>query len=188
MELPVDNKIPFISIEIIENATKLETQVYTKLTLDYSYILKATWINTIKTMINRAYALSSTTEAFKTECTKLRTIFSCLDYPMSLIDSAINNFLFQNSSANKAVRNNDDSSTVRISLFLKIKWPLIRFGSSYAILAIWLALLCSQFSWVRNWGKILNPKKSSCQLWISSVLFTIFHVICAMRHISHNSR
>ena len=87
-------------------------------------------------MINRAYALSSTTEAFKTECTKLRTIFSCLDYPMSLIDSAINNFLFQNSSANKAVRNNDDSSTVRISLFLKIKWPLIRFGSSYAILAI----------------------------------------------------
>ena len=69
-------------------------------------------------MIHRAYALLSTTEAFNTECAKLRSIFSRLDYPMSLLDSAINNFLFRNSSANKAVRN-DDSSTVRISLPFK---------------------------------------------------------------------
>ena len=38
---------------------------------------------------------------------------------MSLIDSAIKNFLFRNTSANKAVRNNDDSSTVRSSLPFK---------------------------------------------------------------------
>ena len=69
-------------------------------------------------MIHCAYALSSTTEAFNTECAKLCSIFSCLDYPTSLIDSAINNFLFQNSSANKAERN-DDSSTIRISLPFK---------------------------------------------------------------------
>ena len=30
MELPVDNKIPFIGIEIVKNGTKLETQVYRK--------------------------------------------------------------------------------------------------------------------------------------------------------------
>ena len=41
------------------------------------------------------------------------------DYPMSLIDSAINNFLFRNTSANKAERNSDESSTVRISLPFK---------------------------------------------------------------------
>ena len=70
-------------------------------------------------MIHRAYALSSTTEAFNAECAKLRSLFSRLDYPMSLIDSAINNFLFRNSSANIAERNNDDSSTVRISLPFK---------------------------------------------------------------------
>ena len=70
-------------------------------------------------MIHRAYALSPTTEAFNAECAKLRSIFSRLDYPMSLIDSAINNFLFLNSSANKAESNNDDSSTVRISLPFK---------------------------------------------------------------------
>ena len=70
-------------------------------------------------MIHRAYALSSTTEAFNTECAKLRSTFSRLDYPVSLINSAINNFLFRNSSANTVVRNNDDSSTVRISLPFK---------------------------------------------------------------------
>ena len=73
----------------------------------------------LKTMMHRAYALSSTTEAFNSECAKLRSIFSRLDYPKSLIDSAINIFLFRNSSANKAERNNDDSSSVRISLPLK---------------------------------------------------------------------
>ena len=71
-----------------------------------------------KTMIHRAYALSSTAEAFNAECAKLRSIFSRLDYPMSLIDSAINNFLLQNSSANKA-ESNDVSSTVRVSLPFK---------------------------------------------------------------------
>ena len=30
MELPVDNKIPFIGIEIVKNGTKLETQVNRK--------------------------------------------------------------------------------------------------------------------------------------------------------------
>ena len=30
MELPVDNKITFIGIEIVKNGTKLETQVYRK--------------------------------------------------------------------------------------------------------------------------------------------------------------
>ena len=38
---------------------------------------------------------------------------------MSVIDSAHKKFLFLNSSANKAERNNDDSSTVRISLPFK---------------------------------------------------------------------
>ena len=122
MELPVDNKIPFIGIEIVIG-TKLETQVYRKptntgLLLHYqSHTDKRYKDFLLKTMLHHAYALSS--EAFNSECAKLRSIFSCLDYPLSLIDSSINNFLFRNSSANKAERNNDDSSSVRISLSFK---------------------------------------------------------------------
>ena len=125
MELPVDNKIPFIGIVIVKNGTKLETQVYRKptntgLLLHFqSHTDKRYKDSLLQTMIHRAYSLSSTTEAFNAECAKLRSIFSRLDYPMSVIDSAIKKFLFLNSSANKAERNNDDSSTVRISLPFK---------------------------------------------------------------------
>ena len=75
-------------------------------------------------------------------------------------------------------------SLLQTVFLLKSKWPLMRFVSSYAILAIRLPLLCNQFSWARNWGKTLDPKKSSRQFLISSVLCTIFHVICAMQIMS----
>ena len=151
----MDDKIPFIGIEIVKLGIKLETQVYRKptntgLLLHFqSHTDKRYKDSLLKTMIHRAYALSSTTEAFNAECAKLRSSFSRLDYPMSLIDSAINNFLLRNSSANKA-ESNDDSSTVRISL--TFKWPLMRLGSSHAILVILVILVirlapfCSQFS------------------------------------------
>ena len=121
----MDNKIPFIGTEIGKNGTKLETQVYRKptntgLLLHFqSHTDKHYKDSLLKNMIHRAYALSSTTETFNTGCAKLHSIFSRLDYPTSLIDSAINNFLFRNSSANKAERSNDDSSTIRISLPFK---------------------------------------------------------------------
>ena len=87
MELPVDDRIPFIGIDIIKNGTKLETRVYreptnTGLLLHFnSHTDKRYKDSLLKTMLHCAYALSSTTEAFDEECTKLRSIFSRLDYP-----------------------------------------------------------------------------------------------------------
>ena len=49
----------------------------------------------------------------------MRSIFSRLDYPTGLIDSAINNFRFRNASANTAERKTDYSSNVRISFPFK---------------------------------------------------------------------
>ena len=67
MELPVDDRIPFIGIEIIKNGTKLETQVYRKSTntgllLHFnSHTDKRYKDSLLKTMLHHAYALSSTT-------------------------------------------------------------------------------------------------------------------------------
>ena len=58
-------------------------------------------------MLHRAYALSSTTEAFNEECAKLRSIFSRLDYPLSLIDSVISNFDSRKPSVGIAESNPD---------------------------------------------------------------------------------
>ena len=66
------------------------TSIESQPILACSYISTVILINAIKTllktMLHRAYALSSTTEAFDQECAKLRSIFSRLDYPWSLKD------------------------------------------------------------------------------------------------------
>ena len=137
MELPMDKKISFIGIKMVKNRTKIETQAYRKSTdtglhLHHGHTNNRYKDSLFKTMIHQAYALASTKEAFNAE--RALTILWALLIPQST-----------NASANRAERNTDDSSTVRISL-PKIKWPLMRSGSSYAILAIRLALYCSQFS------------------------------------------
>ena len=58
--------------------------------------------------------LSSTAEAFNKECAKVRSIFSRLDYPWSLIDSVISNFDSRKSSLSITERNADESNIVRI--------------------------------------------------------------------------
>ena len=64
----------------------------------------------LKTMINRACTLSSTTDAFNAKGAEMRFLLSHLEYPTSFIDSSINTFLLRNSLATKAERSNDDSN------------------------------------------------------------------------------
>lgn len=69
-------------------------------------------------MLHRTYALSSTAEAFNSECDKLRSIFSRLDYPRVLIDSIISNFL-RNISEQVVEEKIESSCKIRISLPFK---------------------------------------------------------------------
>ena len=124
MELPVDNKISFIGIEIIKNRTKIDTQVYRKptntgLLLHFqSHTDKRYKDCLLKTMIHRAYAQSSTTEAFDQECTRLRSIFTRLDYPFTMINSIITKII-QSLSFGTREKNKEDSSVVRVILPFK---------------------------------------------------------------------
>ena len=74
----------------------------------------------LKTMIHRAYALSSTTdEAFNQECTsRLRSIFTRLDYPLAMINSIITKTI-QSFSFGTRENNEKDSNVVRVSLPFK---------------------------------------------------------------------
>ena len=120
MELPSENTIPFIGIQIIKNGTELETRVYRKptntgLLLHFqSHVDKRYKTGLLKTMLHRAHALSSTTEAFNEECAKLRSIFSRLDYPIGLVNSTINMFILS-----KPEKKIDDVNTIRIVLPFK---------------------------------------------------------------------
>ena len=120
MELPSDNTIPFIGIQIIKNGTKLETRVYRKptntgLLLHFqSHVDKRYKTGLLKTMLHRAHALSSTTEAFNEECAKLRSIFSRLDYSIDLANSPIKMFILS-----KPEKKIDDGNTIRVVLPFK---------------------------------------------------------------------
>ena len=98
------------------------------------------------------------------QCAKLRSTFSRLDYPMSLIDSATNNFLFRNSSANKAERSNVDSSTVRISLPFKDQVAANSVQKQLHDLSHKIGLTLQPVFVSKKLGQDVKPKKSSRQL------------------------
>ncbi|XP_020605670.1 uncharacterized protein LOC110044460 [Orbicella faveolata] len=125
MELPVDNKISFIGIEIIKNRTKIDIQAYSKPTANTGLLLhfqshtdKRYKDCLLKTMIHRAYALSSTPEAFDQECTRLRSIFTRLDYALAVMNSTITKTI-QSFSFGTREKNKEGSSVVRVILPFK---------------------------------------------------------------------
>ena len=123
VELPTDNMIPFIGIEIIKNGTELETCVYRKTTNTslllhfHSHVDKRYKTSLLKTMLHCAHALSSTTEAFIEECAKLCSIFCRLYYPIGLTNSTINMFI-QN-IATKPEKKTDEGNMIRLVLPLR---------------------------------------------------------------------
>ena len=74
MELATQDKLPFLGMNIIKSGTKLETSVYKKptntgLLLHFdSHVDHRYKKGLLKTMINRAYKLSSTWKSFIDEC------------------------------------------------------------------------------------------------------------------------
>ncbi|KAL9961314.1 hypothetical protein ACROYT_G030228 [Oculina patagonica] len=98
MELATDNKLPFLGMNIIEDGTKLET-IYKKptnkgLLLHFdSHVDQRYKKGLLKTMLNRAYRLSSNWKLFVDECEAIKFAFSNLRYPPKLIDTTINTFI-----------------------------------------------------------------------------------------------
>ena len=73
----------------------------------------------VNTMIYRSYRLSSSQQAFESECDKLRSVFSKLCYPNNLINYIFSSFSknLDTNDANNAISNN--SQSVRIVLPFK---------------------------------------------------------------------
>ena len=110
MDLASDNKLPFIGMEVLKKGCKLETSVYRKptntglLLHHQSHVDKRYKKSLLKTMLNRAFHLSSTWESFKSECDHLSGIFINFKYPESLIKSTICHFVTSVSSENPQVQ------------------------------------------------------------------------------------
>ena len=99
MEIATNGKLPFVGIEICKKGCKLVTSVNRKptntglLLHHQSHVDNRYKRSLVKTMLNRAFRLSSTWNLFTTECERPKLIFSELKYPDSLINSTIAHFV-----------------------------------------------------------------------------------------------
>ena len=109
-------------------------------------------------MIHRAYQLSSLT-AFSAECNKLRSIFLNLDYPINLINSAINKFLPNIDNIDTAKNTRDDSSTIMVLLPFKDKKSANSIKRQMQILSASIGVQIKPVFQTRKIGQILALKE-----------------------------
>jgi len=99
MELEDNGKLLFFGMVIIRNGPRLDTKVYVKptdtdLLLHYESHVDVKYKQSLlKTMLNRAYKLSSTWQFFHQECERLEKVFARLHYPKTVIENTIRNFI-----------------------------------------------------------------------------------------------
>ena len=98
-ELEHENKLPFLDILIDKSNNSLSTDVYRKdtytgLGLNYfSFIPELFKINSIKTLLHRAYNICSNWQTFHIEVERLREYFYTNSYPKYLIDKHVKRFI-----------------------------------------------------------------------------------------------
>ena len=127
METATDSTLPFLGMSISKNAQHLVQAVYRKPTntglyLHYdSHVDHRYKVGLLKTMLYRAYRLSSTWKAFTEECETLKTTFTQLRYPTNLIDSTIKRFLNNQAIDNRSSVPKENCSEEPIMITIPFK-------------------------------------------------------------------
>ena len=99
MELEDNGKLPFLGMVIIRNGPRLDTKVYVKptdtgLLLHYQSHVDVSYKHSLlKTMLSRAFKLSSDWQFFHQECERLKMVFARLHYPKTLVKNTIRRFI-----------------------------------------------------------------------------------------------
>ena len=100
MEIENNGMLPFLGTQLINKCTQIQTKVYVKptntgLLLHYRNHVDDRYKRglLLKTMLDRAFRLSSNWSYFSDECDRLKVVFSRLSYPDRLINSTISRFI-----------------------------------------------------------------------------------------------
>ena len=99
MEIENNGMLPFLGAQLINKCTQIKTKGYVKptntaLMLHYkSHVDDRYKHGLLKTMLDRAFHLSSNWSYFSDECDRLKVVFSRLSYPDRLINSTISPFI-----------------------------------------------------------------------------------------------
>ena len=108
---------------------------------------------------HRAYQLSSTPTAFSAECNKLRSTFLNLDYPINLINSAINKFFRNIDNIDAAKNTRDDSSTIIVPLPFKDQPSANSVKKQMQVLSANIGVQIKPVFQTKKIGQVLAPKE-----------------------------
>jgi len=120
MELEKNNSLPFLDILITREGNKFTTNVYRKETftglgLNYlSFVPSIYKINSIKTLIYRAYNICSSWINFDQEICRLKEYFVNNGYPITLFETHVKRFLHK--TLNPLPGNNDKKQVQYLKL------------------------------------------------------------------------
>ena len=97
-EIEKHNELTFLDVNITHKNNQIETSVHTKSThsgdINYHSIAPDRYkTGIIKSMLNRAYTISSNWDAFHAEVERLKQMFTNNNFPIKLIDETIKQFL-----------------------------------------------------------------------------------------------
>lgn len=120
-ELEKDKNINFLDVHIEKNGEKFETSVYRKDTndgscLNFNSICPFRYkTGVIKTLLHRAYIISSTWENLHKELERIKQLLINNNFPIQLIDNTIKNFL----NAKFKVNETSSNKNTNINLYFQ---------------------------------------------------------------------
>ena len=166
----------------IAQATQLQS-LHTGLLLHYkSHVDDRYKRGLLKTMLDRAFRLSSNWNYFCEECDRLKLVFSRLKYPDNLINSTISQFVAAKASdqpvSSPAVSNRSDPIRVVLPFKDQASADIVR--SQLKDLIRTSRRPYSRYLLARGLDETSNCEKLSRQLWTNSALFTNLNVTCEM--------
>ena len=190
MEIADSNKLPFLGMMIEKKDCELVTSVYRKPTNNglllhfQSHVDMRYKKSLIRTMLHRAYRLSSSWESIVRECDHLKGMFFKLGYPDRLVDATITSFLHSVLMDKDQVKKNNamsERNIVRVVLPFKdhrsadfVRKQLKDLGNNIGKRYSRVQKLASNFKFRRGNHPSLAGK----------VLFINLNVICAIQIIS----
>ena len=165
METTTDSTLPFLGMSLSKNGTTLSTRVYrqamnTGLYLHYnSHVDHRYKVGLLKTMLYRAYRLSSTWKAFTEECETLKITFTQLRYPTNLIDSTIKRFLNNQAIDNRSSVPKENCSEEPIMITIPFKDQRISWRHKETATVLEQQNWCASATCVhepKNWRRLKN--------------------------------
>ena len=110
-------------------------------------------------MIHQAYQLPSTPTAFSAACNKLRSTFLNLDYPINLINLAINKFLRNIDNIEAAKNTRGGSSTIMVPLPFKDQPSANSVKKQIQVLSANIGVQIKPVFQTKKIGQVLAPKE-----------------------------